>query len=197
MVPLKDQRILTFAETTGFVAEFWSEYQATSASASPKVASASPQFLLIGIGGLGASGKTSLAATLSAAQVISTDSFWNGSVFDLERLDREVISVLRNGGQPQFESIDWTSKKSLGVRTVDLSGVIVIEGVCALHQMFGDAFDLRIWVDAPTDTRLNRAVKRDGESARVQWLNVWMPNEQAYLLRDNPIPTAHVIVDNS
>ena len=46
--------------------------------------------------------------------------------------------------------------------------MIVIEGVCALHKMFREAYDLRVWVEAPRDLRLARGIERDGEGARVE-----------------------------
>jgi uridine kinase len=73
----------------------------------------------------------------------------------------------------------------------------VIEGVCALHRMFRDAYDLRIWVDAPRELRLARGVERDGEDARRTWEEFWMPGEDRYIERDDPISAAHLIVDGS
>jgi uridine kinase len=75
--------------------------------------------------------------------------------------------------------------------------VVIIEGVCALHQMFRDDLAVRIWIDAPVDVRLARGVERDGEASRDTWVDVWMPNEVAYVRRDDPISCAHVIVDGT
>ena len=74
---------------------------------------------------------------------------------------------------------------------------MVIEGVCALHRMFRDAYDVRLWVDAPYELRLARGIARDGEGARQTWEEVWMPSEERYVDRDDPIPSAHLIVDGS
>ena len=53
-----------------------------------------------------------------------------------------------------------------GLRTILPEGLVVVEGVCALHRMFRDAYDVRVWVEAPYDVRLARGVERDGEAAR-------------------------------
>jgi hypothetical protein len=45
--------------------------------------------------------------------------------------------------------------------------------------------------------RLERGVARDGEASRVTWETVWMPNELAYIERDEPIGCAHVVVDGT
>ena len=84
-----------------------------------------------------------------------------------------------------------------GVRTVLPEGLVVVEGVCALHRMFRDAYDVRVWVEAPYDVRLARGIERDGEAARTTWVEHWMPSEDRYVARDNPIPSAHVVVDGS
>ena len=52
-------------------------------------------------------------------------------------------------------------------------------------------------VDAPRDVRLARGVARDGESSRSTWLDVWMPNEAAYIDRDDPVSCAHLVIDGS
>jgi uridine kinase len=74
---------------------------------------------------------------------------------------------------------------------------LVVEGVCALHRRFRDAYDLRVWVDAPRDLRLARGVARDGEEARGRWLEVWMPMEDRYVDRDDPVSAADLVVDGS
>ena len=74
---------------------------------------------------------------------------------------------------------------------------MIIEGVCALHQMFRDDLAVRIWIDAPHEVRLARGVARDGEGSRDTWINVWMPNELAYVERDDPVACADLIVDGT
>ena len=81
--------------------------------------------------------------------------------------------------------------------TPESEGVIVIEGVCALHVLFRDAYDLRIWVEAPRELRLARGVARDGEQARKTWEEKWLPSEDRYVERDDPISAADLIVDGS
>jgi uridine kinase len=153
---------------------------------------------LVGIGGRGGAGKSALARRFVGAQVVGTDEFWDGSEFELSRLKREVVEPLRRGEQARFRGFDWDAKQLFEhERVVRPEGVVVIEGVCALHRMFRDAYDLRIWVDAPRELRLARGVERDGEDARRTWEEVWMPGEDRYIERDDPISAAHLIVDGS
>jgi uridine kinase len=152
-------------------------------------------FVLVGIGGHGGAGKTKLAHLVAGASVVGTDEFWDGAGFDLARLRAEVFEPLVHDEPATFASFDWVAGRPCGSRTVEPAGVVVVEGVCALHRMFRADYHLRVWVEAPRDVRLARGVARDGEQARATWEEVWMPMEDAYVARDDPISAADLIVD--
>ena len=149
---------------------------------------------LVGIGGHGAAGKTTLARMVPGAQIVSTDEFWDGEGFDLDRLEREVVAPLARGDAATFASYDWAARETRGSRTVEPTGVVIVEGVCALHRKLRDAYAVRIWVEASYDVRLARAVARDGEAARQTWVDVWMPSEDRYVERDDPVGCADLVV---
>jgi uridine kinase len=159
------------------------------------------EFVLVGIGGHGGAGKSTLAAAVAGAvpgtRIVATDSFWNGSAFELDRLRTEVVDVLLAGRTAHPAEWDWHAGAPRPGRAIPPTGVVVIEGVCALHAMFRDDLDVRVWVDAPYDVRLERGVARDGEAARSTWTDVWMPNEEAYVRRDDPVRCAHLVVDGT
>jgi uridine kinase len=169
--------------------------------ASIDTARSSAPLVLVGIGGHGGSGKSTLAARIAEVaddvQIVGTDSFWDGSGFDLDRLRREVVDALLTAEIARYDEWDWHAKRVRPGRTVAPSGVVIIEGVCALHQMFRDDLAVRIWIEAPHDVRLERGVARDGEAARSTWIDVWMPNEAAYVERDDPISCAQLVVDGT
>lgn len=162
-----------------------------------EAARAERPLVLVGIGGHGGAGKSTLAEALPGAQVVQTDAFWDGAGFDLARLCREVLEPLLRGETARYAAYDWDTRAPAGERTVEPCGLVVIEGVCALHRMFRDAYQVRVWVEAPRDLRLARGVARDGEAARSVWVERWMPSEDRYVERDDPAPSAHVIVDGS
>jgi uridine kinase len=152
-------------------------------------------FTFVGIGGHGGAGKSTLAALIPGAQIVSTDEFWDTERFDLARLRAEVFDPLLAGRAAVFASWDWEARRPGPTRTVAPKGVVVVEGVCALHRMFRDAYDVRVWVEAPYEVRLARGVERDGEDARATWVEHWMPMEDAYVARDDPVSCADVVID--
>lgn len=156
---------------------------------------------VIGIGGHGGAGKSTLAAHLATqipgTQIVATDSFWDGSGFDLDRLHREALAPLLNGRVAEFAQWDWAAKRAGATQRVVPEGIVVIEGVCALHRMFREHEDARIWVDAPYDVRLARGIARDGEASTATWVDVWMPNEDRYVATDDPIGCADLVVDGT
>jgi uridine kinase len=155
------------------------------------------RLVLVGIGGHGGAGKSTLAAAIPGAQVVPTDAFWDGEGFAIERIRQEVLDPLLTGVEACFERWDWAERRPGGVARVAPDGVVVVEGVCALHRLLRDAYDVRLWVDAPAELRLARGVARDGEAARRTWLEVWMPRENRYVATDDPIPCANLVVDGS
>ena len=153
--------------------------------------------VLVGIAGHGCAGKTTLARMIPGAQCVATDEFWTGDGFDIERLATEVVTPLSRGAEARFASYDWATRAPRGLRTIEPSGIVIIEGVCALHRRLRDAYAVRVWVDAPADVRLARAVARDGEAARVDWVERWIPSEDRYVERDDPVGCAHLVIENA
>lgn len=154
-------------------------------------------FTFVGIGGHGAAGKSTLAARVPGAQLVATDEFWDGDGFDLERLRGEVFDPLIAGRESRYEAWDWAQRCPGNAKTIQPTGVVVVEGVCALHRMFRHDYDVRVWVETPADIRLARGIARDGEAARATWVERWMPSEDRYVMRDDPISCADIVVDGS
>jgi uridine kinase len=171
-----------------------------AAAARARIAALAPTrgLVLVGIGGRGGSGKTTLARSIAGAQVVSTDEFWDGSRFELERLRAQVVVPLLDGREARFHGFDWARQRPFDApRVIRPAGVVVVEGVCALHRLFRDAYELRVWVEASRDVRLARGVARDGETSRSTWETRWMPMEDRYVERDDPVACAELVVDGS
>lgn len=155
------------------------------------------ELVLVGIGGHGCAGKTTLARMIPGAQRVATDEFWTGAGFDIERIAAEVVAPLCRGETARFASYNWHARASRGMRSIDPGGIVIVEGVCALHRTLRDAYAVRVWVNAPADVRLARAVARDGEDARAAWVDRWMPSEDRYVERDQPVSCAHLVFENA
>jgi len=65
---------------------------------------------------------------VSGAQVVSTDEFWDGDGFELSRLRSEVFEPLLAGSEARYAAWDWVGRRPGGMRVVEPSGVIVVEG---------------------------------------------------------------------
>jgi uridine kinase len=70
-----------------------------------------------------------------------------------------------------------------------------VEGVSATRGEVDVPWALQIWVDAPREVRLRRAVERDGAGMLAHWLDVWMPSEEAYIARERPQERVDLLVE--
>jgi uridine kinase len=61
----------------------------------------------------------------------------------------------------------------------------------------GAPWSCQIWVDAPREIRLERAVERDGPELLPHWLDVWMPSEEAYIERERPQDRVDLLVNGT
>lgn len=61
-------------------------------------------FVLVGIGGHGAAGKTTLARSIPGAQVVGTDEFWDGAEFELSRLRADVLEPVLRGERAEYRA---------------------------------------------------------------------------------------------
>ncbi len=154
----------------------------------------------LGIDGFGAAGKTTLAAAVAAAvpraEVVHVDDFWGSGIreWDWVRFDRQVGRPLRAGRAARYQVWDWDADAP--GRWVELAPgrLVVVEGVSSTRVEAGVTWDLTMWVDAPRDVRLARALERDGAARLTRWLEEWMPSEQAYAARERPRERADLIV---
>jgi len=158
---------------------------------------------LVGVDGCGGAGKSTFAARLATASggqwpVVHTDDFASHDVPMLwwPRMLSEVIGPLEAGRAATFRRYDWV-RRALGAPVVvEPAEVVIIEGVGATRKAWRDRLALRIWIDAPRDTRLARGIERDGEELREFW-NDWMAAEDDYVVEEDPRSAADLVVDGA
>ena len=157
----------------------------------------------VGVDGFGAAGKTTLAAELAAAVpgavVVHVDDFSGPRVaeWDWDRFAGQLAEPLLAGRPARYQIWDW--ERDAGGEWVDVppGRLVVVEGVSCTRAEVHLPWDLTIWVEAPRAVRLERALERDGPERMPQWLEHWMPSEEAYALRERPQERVDLIVDGA
>ena len=152
--------------------------------------------LLVTLDGPCASGKTTFAAALATeldASVIHTDDFVvphahktaerlaiPGGNCDWERLCREVIAPWKHGQQPWFQRYDCHHDCLLPPETLTTDHLLILEGsYCNLPAIRACA-DVRLFMDTPLDTRLERLRQRESPESLQRFFDRWIPLENAY-----------------
>lgn len=159
--------------------------------------------VLVSIDGEGGAGKSTLAECLAAAvggaAVVCLDDFARPSVagWDRQRMIRQVLDPLRAGQPGRYQRWNWPTDEGAEWHDVPVGGVVIIEGVSAICEELLDRWDLTVWVSTPREVRLERGVARDGESMRQHWLEVWMPEEDAYVAAQLPTERSDFIVSGA
>jgi uridine kinase len=158
---------------------------------------------LVGIDGLGAAGKTTLAQRLAKsaadAPVVHTDDFasFDGPMHWWPRMLADVVEPLLAGRPASYHPYDWVARRFADdTITVEPAPLILIEGVGATRAAWRDRLTSRLWVDAPRELRLRRGLERDGEHLREFW-DWWMKEEDAYVRDEDPFGHADLVVDGA
>ena len=151
---------------------------------------------VIAIDGCCASGKTTLANRLAeefGAQVISMDDFFlppdmrthnrlsqPGGNVHYERFVEEVVIPLQNNKQFYYRVFNCKAGSYTDTKSITPNKAVIIEGAYSLHPEIYDVFDLKIFLDAPLETRLKRIRERNGEEALEAFKTKWIPFENHY-----------------
>ncbi|WP_290514871.1 AAA family ATPase [Aeromicrobium sp.] len=160
---------------------------------------------LVGIDGAGGSGKSTLARRLAAiggAPIIKVDDFvsWGDLETWWPRWEDEVLRPLSRGLAARHGVRDWAGddlgSSVRGARTTPWAPVVLLEGVTCTRAAATERLAHRIWVQAPTERRLERSIARDGESHRDLCLQ-WMDMENEFFARDGTRDRADLIVDGA
>jgi uridine kinase len=158
--------------------------------------------LLVAIDGRGGAGKSALAEWLQRhlplAVVVHVDDFGRPGIayddWDWDRLREQVLEPMQAGRRTRYQVFDWNRDVLGDWQELQPVGIVIVEGVSILRHELGDPWDVRVWVEAPFELRLERGVARDGEPMRSTWLDEWMPQEDEYVARQNPLERADFLV---
>jgi uridine kinase len=167
---------------------------------------------LMGIDGLGAAGKSTLAEALVMerpdATVVHGDDFYGPEerdwrswtaregyqrYFDHRRLESQLLRPLRAGRVARFQRYDWPSHSLDGWMEVNPAGVVIVEGVYLLRARLRAYWDLTVYVDAPRELRQRRLHAR-GEND-PGWIERWAAAEDFYERTVRPVDAADLVVE--
>lgn len=157
----------------------------------------------VGIDGPGAAGKTSLAGLVvgrvPAVDVVHIDDFARPTVpgWERQRFVEQVVRPLVDGRPARYQIWSWDSDSPGEWVGLEPGRILVAEGVSSTAAELGVPWSLRIWVDAPREVRLARALARDGVALLPRWLDDWMPSEDAYIAAERPDQRADLVVDGT
>jgi len=175
--------------------------QAEAIAAAVAMAAARPGLTtFVGIDGPGGAGKSTLAARIAAAVpgavVVAVDEFSGPRLaeWDWARFIREVRDPLLTGRAARYQRWDWDRDEGAEWHELAPGSLVVVEGVSSTRHEAGVPWHLTVWVDAPREVRLERAVRRDGAAMLATWLDAWMPSEEAYIAAQRPQQRVDLVV---
>ena len=152
--------------------------------------------LLIGIDGVGGSGKTTLSEVLrenlTDVSIVQLDDFYSPELgrADKIRVTEQVFLPLEMDADAEYQIFEWRLNTLKDWRTVKPGGIVIIEGVSALHSDFAEKYDLRVWIECSPEAGFDRGVERDkvrdGVNNTDLWRNIWMPQEKEYVESQKP-----------
>ena len=163
---------------------------------------------LVCVDGPAGSGKTTLGAALrrAARDLLAADGSvsllhmdnvyagWGGLETGMATVATSVVEPLRHGRPGRYRRFDWHAMAFAEEHVVHPVDVLVVEGVGSGAAAYDDAITSLVWVDTPSDVRLDRGIARDGERLRKHWL-VWREAEDAMFARERTRERADVVVD--
>ena len=154
----------------------------------------------IGLDGLGASGKTTLAArrveVLPAAVVVHVDDFASPEVptWQRERFVAQVLRPLLAGRPGRYQAADLVTGVLGEWREVPPGVPVLVEGVSATDVRLGVPWDLTLWLDVPAAERRRRIHARDPPELLARWRSDWWPQEEAYVRSQRPAERVDLVV---
>jgi hypothetical protein len=161
---------------------------------------------IVGVDGPSGSGKSFLAAQLSAllaAPVIEIDDFVSWECFAgwWPRFDEQVLSPLLAGRDATFQARDWSDwyGSSLGEwKTQPWSPTILLEGVTCTRRDTVGRIAHAVWVEADAQLRLARGMARDTSfTGKEELWKRWMREEDEFFAADGTRDRADIVIDTS
>jgi len=138
------------------------------------------------VDGRSGAGKTVFATALATergATLISIDNAypgWDGLDAGSWLIYRGVIEAIAEGRPAGYRRFDWETYTFAQWSEVPVDKPLIIEGCGAIRQESVLLATESIWLEAPEEVRVARALARDGESYAPLWKR-WALQEERFL----------------
>ena len=152
--------------------------------------------VIIAIDGRCASGKTTLADTLSKSidcNIIHCDDYYlqpfqrtkerytePGGNLDRERLIAEVLTPISQGRRPLYQPFDCRRMCLADAVRLTEKDIYIIEGSYSCHPLLREFYDFTVFLTTDIETQTQRIRKRNGEDRLSDFINIWIPLEERY-----------------
>lgn len=160
--------------------------------------------LIVLIDGRSGAGKSTLARELAArwprsggVHVIALDSLypgWDGLAAGADYARERILLPHSRGEHGVWQRWDWDAGARAETHVVDPALPLIVEGAGALTAPSAQLAGIRVWLDSPTETRMARAIGRDGDAYRPHW-DRWAAQEERHLAQDGPRELATHVFD--
>lgn len=117
-----------------------------------------------------------------------------GGNVDYERFKEEVLLPVMEGKEVQYCVFDCGSFTLGQGVLMQPKRISVIEGSYSQHPYFGDPYDLKIFVDIDRESQLDNIRARNGEQKLPDFIERWIPKEEAYFEKFHIQSRADVIL---
>jgi uridine kinase len=127
--------------------------------------------------------------------------------FDYVALGSALLGPLGPGGTRRFRRavFDYRSDRPVDAPhgTANADAILLFDGVFLQRPELAGAWDIRVWVDAPFDVTVSRAVSRDAggtdgvTAIRAKYEGRYVPGQLMYMDRCRPRDAADILVDNA
>lgn len=168
---------------------------------------------IIAIDGRCAAGKTTLAAELAeqlGGDVIHMDDFFlppklrtperrsePGGNVHYERFLTEVIPKLASREAFSYQRFDCSRMAPGDWIPVQNNGFVFVEGAYSCHPVMGNYMDRKVFLDIDRVNQTERIRGRNGEDRLQDFLQLWIPLEEAYFLAFSVEENADYIINKA
>jgi hypothetical protein len=165
---------------------------------------------LVAVDGPSGAGKSVFATRLADAlaalpggvrpPVVRTDDLldgWDDQLTFWPRLQEWVLAPVRAGRPGAYRRYSWVRRRFLDrVVPVPAGPVLIVEGVSTARAAARPELTLSVFVAAPAELRLSRAVSRDGPEILPE-LRRWHVGERAHFAADGTEAAVDLVVDGA